>query len=147
MGFLSAYSGTRRIDLDGHYYVVVKQCLSLMEKQRADRALGSTQTIDISGKQSATIDTGAYAIAMVTASIVEWNLDEEDGTVWLLSPEPVKRRNVERLPAPVFDRIYQEIDALNSPRSKDEQVRFPADGVGGDPDGDAGAGLPGDVFD
>lgn len=147
MGFLSAYSGTRRIDLDGHYYVVVKECLSMMEKQRADKALGSTQTIDMSGRHAATIDTSAYTLEMVAASIVEWNLDEEDGTIWPLSPEPVKRRSIERLPAPVFERIYQEIDALNGPRSKDEQVRFPAGELRGDPDGDGGPAEPGDVLD
>jgi hypothetical protein len=147
VGFLSAYATTKRIELDEHYFVVVKECLSMIEKQRAEKALGgSNPTIDMQGNGSARLDTAAFAVEMVAASIVEWNLDEDDGTAWALAPDNVKRRNLERLPAPVFDLIYQEVNALNGVRPKAEQVRFPAAGIGGDPDGDGGAGVAGDVL-
>jgi hypothetical protein len=147
VGFLSAYSGTKRITIDGHYYAEVKECLSMIEKQRAEKALGgSTPTFDMNGHGSARLDTAAFAVEMVCASLVSWNFDEDDGTVWALSPDNVKRRNIARLPAPVFDAIYQEVNALNGPRAKDERVRFPDGGLGGDPDGLAGAAEPLDVL-
>lgn len=147
MGFLSAYSGTKRIEIDERYYVVVKECLSMIEKQRAEKALGANSaTVDMNGRGSAKLDTAAFSVEMVAASIVEWNLDEEDGTIWALAPEPVKRRNIERLPAAVFDLVYMEVNALNGPKPKDERVRFQAARLGGDPDGDAGAGELIDVL-
>lgn len=146
MGFLSAYSGTRRIDLGGGYWVDVKTCLSIVEKQRAEKALTSDPTVDMSGRGTAKVDMPAYHNEMLVHSIAAWNLDEDDGTVWELTPEPVKRRNIARLPAPVFDAILKAVDELNGPQSTQERAQFPEPGVSGDPDGHPGAAVLGDVL-
>lgn len=146
MSFLSAYSGTRRVDLGGGYWVDVKTCLSIVEKQRADKMLTSDPVVDQSGHGTAKVDLPAFQTEMVVHSITGWNLDEEDGTVWALSPEPVKRKNIARLPAPVFDEIYRVVDELNGKPPAREQAQFPVAGVGGDPHGHAGPAQPVDVL-
>lgn len=146
MGFLSAYSGTRRIDIGNGYWVEIKECLSIVEKQRAEKALSSGPVFDQSGRGSAQMDMPAFHTEMVVASVVGWNLDEDDGTVWPLTPEPVKRKNVARLPAPVFDRIFEAVNELNGPQPAKERAQFPEPGVGGDPDGDGGTAVAGDVL-
>lgn len=147
MGFLSAYDGTRRIDLGGGYWVDVKKCLSIVEKQRAERALTSDPTVDMNGRGTAKVDMPGFHNEMISASIVAWNLDEDDGTAWALTPEPVKRKNIARLPSTVFDAVWKVVDELNGPRPTGEQAQFPVPGVGGDPDGHPGAAQPVDVLD
>lgn len=146
MGFLSAYSDTRKIDLGGGYWVEIKECLSIVEKQRAEKALTPNPRVDMSGRAEAGMDLSAFHTEMVVASITAWNLDEDDGTVWPLTPEPVKRKNIARLPASVFDQIFKEVDELNGPKPARERAQFPEPGVGSDPDGDGGAGEPVDVL-
>lgn len=146
MGFLSAYSGTRRIDLGGGYWVDVKECLSIVEKQRAEKALTSDPTVDMNGRGTAKVDMPAFHNEMLVHSIVAWNLDEDDGTIWPLAPELVKRKSIARLPAPVFDTILKVVDELNGPQSPQERAQFPEPGVGGDPYGHAGPAQPVDVL-
>lgn len=145
MGFLSHYTGVQRIELDHDYWVDVKQCLSVVEKQRAETALASNPVMDMNGRGSAKLDITAFSNEMVCASVVGWNIDEDDGTVWALAPDRTKRANIARLPAPVFDTIWKTVNELNGPQSKDEKVRFHDDGVGRDQDGDGGSADPGDV--
>lgn len=144
MGFLSAYSGTRKIDVGGGYWVEVKECLSAAEKQRAEDAL-SKQSVNFQGQVGATIDMTSFHNVMMAAAIVGWNLDEDDGTPWALVPESAKRANIARLPAPVYDQIWTVVDDSNGPRERTDAVRFPDDGLGGDPDGDGGTGVAVDV--
>lgn len=146
MGFLSAYSGTRRIDLGGGYWVEVKECLSIVEKQRAEKVLSRDPVVDQNGRGTAKVDMPAFHNEMLYHSITSWNLDEDDGTVWPLSPEPVKRKNIARLPAAVFDRILEVVDELNGPQSSRERAQFPVPGVGGDPEWDAGPAVAVDVL-
>jgi hypothetical protein len=146
MGFLSAYSSTRKIDVGGGYWVEIKECLTIVEKQRAEKALSSGPVFDASGRGSAQMDMPAFHTEMVVASVTGWNLDEDDGTVWALTPEPVKRKNISRLPAPVFDRIFEAVNELNGPQPAKERAQFPEPGLGGDPDGDGGAAVAVDVL-
>lgn len=140
MGFLSAYSGVETIDVGNGYWVKVKTCLAAAEKQRAEKALGSP-TIDNSGQRSATLSITDFATELVVASILDWNLDDDNGAVWGLAPDAVKRKNIARLPSPVFDQIYEVVNGLNSPQNPADRQRFPDGGVGGDPDGHGGAGV------
>lgn len=144
MGFLSAYSGTERIALDGQYWVDVKNCLSIQEKNRAERAL-MTPVVDLNGRGSATVDMVGFRNAMMAASIVGWNIDDDDGAVWPLEPPAVREANISRLPGPVFDQIWEVVNRLNGPRDPAEAARFPVVGVGGDPDGHGGSAESGDV--
>jgi hypothetical protein len=149
VGFLSAYSGTKRVDIDGRYWVDVLECLSIVDKQRAEKAL-ATPRIDMNGQGDMALDTVAFHNVMMNASIIGWNLDDDDGTVWALTPARAKEANIARLPAPVYDQVWQVVDELNGPRERTEQVRFPGAGVGGDQVGDGGPAepeqlLPGDA--
>lgn len=144
MGFLSAYSDTKTIDVGNGYWIKIKTCLSAAEKQRADKLLASP-VIDSTGRQEAALDLPAFQNEMVTASIVDWNLDEDNGAIWGLAPDPVKRKNVARLPSPVFSQVLAAVDELNAPQKPADRQRFPDGGVGGDPDGDAGAAVVVDV--
>lgn len=145
MGFLSHYAGVQRIELDGGYWIDVKKCLTVTEKQRAESALAANPVMDMSGRGSAKLDITAFNNEMVCASVIGWNLDEEDGTAWELAPDRVKRANIARLPAPVFDTVWRIVNELNGPQSKDDRIRFPVNGVGRDQDGDGGAADAGDV--
>lgn len=146
MGFLSAYSGTRRVDIGDGYWIDVKECLSVVEKHRAEKALGgSNPTFDMNGNGSAKLDTAAFAVEMVAASITGWNLDEDDGAVWPLAPDSVKRANIARLPASVFDTVFAAVNEANGPRERGEQVRFPEPSVSGDSNGHLGAVELGDL--
>lgn len=145
MGFLSAYSGTRKIDVGGGYWIEVLECLPIMDKQRAEKALASSPRVDMSGNGTISLDTVAFHNAMVEASVVAWNLDDDNGQVWPLAPDSVKRVNISRLPAPVFDQVWEVVNELNGPRETADKVRFPEPGVGSDPAGDGGAAEPEDV--
>lgn len=147
MGFLSAYSGVERVDVGGGYWIEVLKCLSIMDKHRAEKALASTPKMDLAGNGSVNLDTVAFRNEMMAASITSWNLDDDNGQVWALSPDSVKRANIARLPAPVFDQVWQVVDGLNGPRERADQVRFPVPGGVGDPVGDLGAPVAADVRD
>lgn len=145
MGFLSAYSGVQRIDVGGGYWIEVRECLPIMEKQRAEKALASAPRLDMTGNGSVAFDHVAFANEMMTSSIVDWNLDDDNGQIWPLAPDSVKRQNIARLPAPVFDQVWDVVNRLNGPRETAEQVRFPEPGVGGDQVGNGGAAVVEDV--
>lgn len=135
MGFLSAYSGTQKIDVGDGYWIEVRECLPIMDKQRAENALASSPRVDMAGNGSISLDTVAFHNEMVAASIVAWNLDDDNGQVWPLAPDSVKRQNIARLPAPVFDQVWAVVNDLNGPRETTDKVRFPESGVSGDQDG------------
>lgn len=143
MGFLSAYSGVRRVEIgdpDSKYWVDIKEHLSQGAKEKGDRALQQTHVVD--GKAQMTPDVVEFRQQLVLASIDGWNLDDDNGIVW-----PINMQNVKRLPAAVFDELWTVVDETNVPLSTAERRRFPAGDLGGDPDGDAGAGGPVDVLD
>lgn len=151
-GFLEAsgYDGTTRIDLGNGYFAEVKNCLSSAEKNRVDDLLGGKQRIDVGAQRTyADLNFSASRDEMVILSLTDWNLDDPDGTVWMLGePTPGKdpfpanhprRLNVGRLPAPVRDAIWAKCDELNAPRTGQDAAQFPGEGVGGTEDGDGTA--------
>jgi hypothetical protein len=154
-GFLSAYEGTERVDLGRGYWADVKKCLSSAEMGAVEAAMGGRQRMDVgSGRQFVQLDTRAGRVEMVVASLIDWNLDGEDGTIWPLDPDkpPYKpgcgrRQSVDRLPGPVFDKIWKRCDDLNGQDSGEDRARFPDPGELGDPDGDGGAAGPGGLPD
>lgn len=138
MGFLSAYSGVRRVDLDGHYWVDLKEHLSQGAKERGDRALQQMQIVD--GKPHVTPDVVEFRQQLVLASIADWNLDDDNGHVW-----PINMTCVKRLPVAVFDRLWAVVDETNKPPTSAERAQFPEGAVRGDPDEDPRAANPVDV--
>jgi len=143
MGFLSAYDGVERITIDHpdkDYWIDLKKNISQGEKEKAEREIQTYKPLD--GKMVLIPDVVKAQQLLILASIHSWNLDDENGTPWV-----VNLVNVKRLPSTVFDTLLKRVDALTAPPSAEERRRFPADGFGGDPDGDGGASEPGDVPD
>lgn len=141
MGFLSAYDGTHRITIphpDKDYWVVLRKHLPHGATERSTAAL---QTMSIvGGKPCPAPDVYKSHSELVHASIVEWNLDDDNGTVW-----PLNMQSVRRLPEAVFDLLHDAVLESNKTRSVEEQRRFPGEGVVGDPVGDSGPAEPVDV--
>jgi hypothetical protein len=140
-GFLSAYEGTERIDLGSGYWADVKLCLSTEEYGAVEGQMGGgKQRVELGARQFMQMDIRGARVEMVVRSLVDWNLDDPDGTVWDLTAEKNRRANVNRLPAPVFDQIWKKCDELNGKRTPAETATFPDPADGSDP---VGAGLPG----
>jgi hypothetical protein len=140
-GFLSAYSGTTRVEVgdpDSGYWVDLKDHLSQGAKEKGERALQRYQFAD--GKTALNPDVVESRQQWVLASIDGWNLDDANGQVW-----PISMTSVKRLPGEVFEQLWEVVDGSNTPRSTEERRQFPAGGVGGDPDADPGPAVPVDV--
>lgn len=139
-GFLedTGYDATTTIQLKAGYWVEVKNCLSREELKAAEQLL-TNATVDSSGTTTMKPDVANYRDAMVTASIVAWNLTQPDGRTWALAPEKVKRANVGRIPGPLFNLIWQKIDELNGKEPEEQQAQFRDGPDAGDPAREAGA--------
>lgn len=143
MAFLSAYSATRKVPIgpaDSGYWVELREHLSKGATEDAERALTSGRVVPGQDFEMS-IDTARYRQLMLLAAIVSWNLDDDDGTVW-----PLTLKSVQRLPGGEFDRLWKVVDDFNAPDSPEERRRFPDAGAGGDPHGDGGPAVPGDVL-
>jgi hypothetical protein len=146
LGFLSAYEGIERIDLDGGYWIDIKKCLSAEEMQRAEKVLAARPTVNTgTGTGTTQIDPSGFRNALMTASIVAWNLDDEDGTPWKLEPVGHKTRNIGRLPSSVYEKVWKKVDAQNERSTPEGRAQFRDETVGGAPDGDGGAAEPDDL--
>jgi hypothetical protein len=136
-GFLSEYEGTERVELGGGYWVDIKRCLSRAEYQRVQDLLGAgKQTINMSGTRLMQMDVGGSQEEMLFQSITDWNLDDENGVKWPLSPEKDKRANIRRMPASAFNDVFAACDELNGPRAGKEAAQFPEGPVDGAADGE-----------
>ena len=146
MGFLTAsgYEGTEEIDLGNGYWVKIKKCISQAEYQKVqDHLGGGKMSVNMDGNRFAQMDVGASQVELVVASVVDWNLDDDNGEKWPLAPPVALKASLARLPAPAFMKVFKACDELNGPRKGTDAVSFPDGPVGGDPDGDAGAsGVP-----
>jgi hypothetical protein len=143
MGFLSAYSGTRKIpvgDPERGYWIEIKDCLSQGEKEKAEGALASGKLVP-GQKAEMSMNVALYRQLMVQASIVQWNLDDDNGAIW-----PMDLKHVRMLPGPEFDRLWRIVDDLNEPAKGEEKQTFRPEGDGSDPDGDSGTAESGDLL-
>lgn len=134
MGFLSVYSGIKRvvIDTDRGYWVDLKEHISQGDREAAERSLASMVISD--GKTNISPDVTSWREQLIHATISTWNLDDDDNTVW-----PITLDNIRRLPGNVFDQLWKEVDALNSTRKGEDQQRFRDGDLSGDSNGDTGA--------
>lgn len=147
------YDGTETIELGAGYWVKVKKALSQAEKGHVDDLLGGKQRVDVGGqRQYAEMDYTASRMEMVVYSLDSWNLDDENGVELSLAgvtdgkgrvtypPGCERRRSAAAIVGPVFDQIHAACDRLNAPRKGADAIAFRGRPVGGDPDGDGGAG-------
>lgn len=143
MGFLSAYEGTTRVtigDPERGYWVELREVLSQGARQKAEQELMGRQQLngnDVLMK----MDVVGYRQMMLLASIKDWNLDDDSGRIW-----PINLQSVQRLPGPVFDQLWSEVDASNAPRSVAEQRQFHGAGDAGSENGEGRTGEPGKVL-
>jgi hypothetical protein len=149
MAFEDLYNDTEDIPAGGSYFIKIKTTLTHDEKERADKFMHRVQAeMDERGKMHGVVapDFENYRKIMVAYSIVDWNLDEADGTTWALSPDSARLRNVGRLPDTVFARIYARVDELNTvDRSADRTFRD--ESVSGDSDGNSGTAGATEISD
>lgn len=127
MSFLDHYEGTVRVDVgnpEHGYYVELWEHASEENLEEAERAL--TKMRITNNAPDIDSDTVTYRRRMVLAYVKEWNLDD-DGVIW-----PYTLESVKRLPKLVFRQLWQVVDDLDTPASKEDQKRFPDESVGGD---------------
>lgn len=156
MAFEDVYEGTEKIPLGLHdpnsgeeYWIEVKTCLSHAEAEQADKHLHKIRAVmDGKGKTQAVVnpDTDAHRRERVCASIVAWNLDEKDGSIWQLEPDSAKLRNVNRLPEKVFKKVLSRVDELNAD-DPGERADFREEAAGSGEDEHAGSDDDAEVSD
>lgn len=144
MGFLSAYDGVKRVpiphpDPAKDYWVDLKNYLSHGATEKSAQALQEMEIVDNKARPAPNVYK--HEAERVFASVLDWNLDDDNGTVW-----PLNMQSIRRLPESVFELLKAEVEKTNQPRTKEEQAQFPAAGEGGDPEaGDGGSSEPVDV--
>ena len=163
-GFLSQYEGTTRVDLGGGYWVDVKKVLSYAESEAAEKAGLVFRTSDPSDSEDGKthtkveIEPAAKLFEQVLASVVAWNLDDETGKIWSTDYNRALeegmaqqygrlgdrwkmplRKNLERIPKPVYDIVAQVVGKANRPPTKEDEATFPERSELGAPVGEVGA--------
>lgn len=143
MGFLTAYDGTHRVaiphpDPNVEYWVDLKKYLSHGATEKAALALQEMELHQ--GRPQPAPNVFKQQSELVFASILGWNLDDDNGTVW-----PINMQSIRRLPGEVFKLLHDEVEKLNGPRSPQEQAQFRAEDLGGDPVAGGGVDTAGAV--
>lgn len=133
-GFLSQYTDIERIDLGGGYWVDIKKYLTSADASAAQRALTRPKVRSKIGEKSSELegdtDIAAYHEEMVLRSVVEWNLDDENGKVL-----PMNRETYRKLPQAVVNKLVQRIGELQGEggeRSSEEANSFRSESVASD---------------
>lgn len=123
MSFLSAYSGVVRVVIhkegDKEYWVDLKKYLTQGGQETAEAAMNRVEVVNNSPVVRP--DVAKYRKLMVLAAIDDWNVDDDNGQIW-----PINLQNVSRLPLPVFNQLWLQVNENNSEaeRSKEEQLDF-----------------------
>lgn len=136
MGFLSVYSGVKRIVIDEErgYWIDIKEHISQGDREASERALTSMVVAD--GKSTVNPDVTAWRQYLVLAGIANWNLDDDNGVVW-----PITMESILRLPGDVYDRLWNEVESSATVRSGRDQQQFRDGSVSGNPDGNIGTAV------
>lgn len=116
-GFLSGYNSTTRlfIDPDKKWWIDVKDHLSRREQATASAALiqSTVRYVGIDDAETTgSINTTAYQMELVVASVVDWNLTDEEDQPLPLSPDEDKRESINRLPSEVFTTIIGHVQGI-----------------------------------
>lgn len=122
MGFLSAYTGTIRVKVgppDQDYWVDLKKYITQGGQEEAEKAL---LRMKIVGNDTVpNPDVARWRKLLVTAALSDWNLTDDKGQVL-----PLNAASVNRLPIPVFNQLWLQVQANNSETEKtpEEQIDF-----------------------
>lgn len=90
MGFLSPYQGVIRVEMGGGYWVDVKRFLSVADSEAAERVIAQTvrSVTGPDGTVRPTFDSVGRTFEQVLASIVDWNLTDENDQPLPLDHDP-----------------------------------------------------------
>lgn len=173
MGYTSKHSEVDQIDLGDGWWVKVKRCLTVAESEVAERALvtmtitqrGNAQQAAKNGRgpsavpakggvavddrptMNATPDVYSNIHEQVIASIVEWNLTDDDDQPLPLVPEATKRLSIGLLSQADFDTIAAHVRKQNRGADREEEAQFPAYGAGVVAGGEDDASHAGEVLE
>lgn len=119
MGFLSAYTGTTRVNIGSDYWVDLRKYITQGGQEAAEAALARVITVD--GEAQPRPDVAQYRKLMVLAAVQDWNLDDDNG-----QPLKIDVQTIEKLPLPVFNKLWEQTQKNNSEaeRSPEEQLDF-----------------------
>lgn len=134
--FWDYFDGTRKVEVGPPgrgYFVELFENAAYAAMEGAVRAMAQVQ-IGGNGQPGMRGDLPRYQVLSLLAHISEWNLPEPGGTAEM----PVSEANVRRLPLVVFNRLWQEVEKLDAPPTKEERKRFRDQDGGGDPARDEG---------
>jgi hypothetical protein len=169
-GFLSKYEGTTRVEIDEDYWVEVKKTLTWAEADDAEKAglnFSMQPNMDNPGKTrtDVVIDPDAKLFEQVFASLVAWNLDDENGKLWPLDYDrqleqasrarskgqgdgwkSPRRRSLECMPKPVFDILAAVVGKANQAPTREDQQSFRAGNGSSPPGGPDQPPDPGEVL-
>ena len=117
MGFLSKFSGTKKLDFGDGFWVEVREYLTSTQKALIEQALIQPKmSVTGVGKNQAAMamdaamDIGASQLETAAQAVVSWNLTDVDDTPLPYSPIESLRESLGKLPGGVVDRIA---DATN----------------------------------
>lgn len=142
MGFLSAYEGVDRLAIphpEKDYWVDVKRHVTHGATEKSAAALQGVVLVE--GKAKPTPDVFKSQSELVLASVENWNLDDDNGQVW-----PINMQSIRRLPEAVFDQIHDAVKESNKPQTAAERRKFPDVDADGDQVRERGTAQPVDVL-
>jgi hypothetical protein len=111
MGYASRYAGIYTVHLDDHYWVRLRHL-----RTREAREIGELN--GLSGSER--------GLAGLTAAIVEWNLDDDEGNILPVSPEVIDEMAVAH--------SVKLFEAFNAEEGGSKDAGFPAAAGAGDQD-------------
>lgn len=122
--FLDAYEGVTRLEVDPErgYWIDLWDHASEEALEEAERAIANMRIVN--GQTVPDMDVVRYRHLAVLAHLKEWNLDD-DGVPW-----PYTLASLKRLPARVFNELWQVVENLDAPMTPAERKRFPSGGGG-----------------
>lgn len=129
MGFLSAYTGDELVPIPhperDDYWVKLKRYVPYGATEKSEVALQEMEMV--AGRPQPAPNLRKSKDELLLASIVGWNLDDDNEYVW-----PINMQSIRRLPKGVAALLHEKVEELGKPRSKPEQAQFPAEVAGGD---------------
>lgn len=114
MGFLSKFSGTKKLDLGEGFYVEVREYLTAGQKAAVEQALIQPK-MSMQGKSAtmdAAMDIGASQLEQAAQAVVSWNLTDEADVLLPFTPLEALRESLKRLPGGVVDQIANATDVV-----------------------------------
>lgn len=109
---------TKRIESEDKQYYITIQQLSQGDKDDIQDILASMDIAGKSDSQLAKMNLGKMKAFQRKASVIEWNLVDENG-----APVPLNEKSLRNLPPGLADLIDEAIDELNPEKLSDSKKK------------------------